>query len=430
MPHAAGLKLPPPRSWDDFEDMVADVVRKRWVTPHVSRNGRSGQGQAGVDVFGLARHLNQQYAGAQCKNVERLAVADVREAAELAESFVPTLCEFLIATTLPRDASLQTAVRVLNMQRLRDGKFPVEILFWDDVFQDLATDRPLLAKYFPDAVRLIEPDPQPRFDVQWIVDAAVTSIVEVPGAARDLYDFIDVLDLYDAEELEYLHAHAPADAALAREFNTTAFALSRDPVATQAWRASRRRARFDCGHSVGIMVTADEAEARSVKISFRFPDGFEVFRADSPPANAPAFDLPIHPRLASEQRYSDRLANLGMFTTYDLRMDLADARAFPSIRVARQVWLRAAGTTAEAHINVMPPRRPVSFAKDDAVIVVAAVPEGELRVDWTADSATSRAPQHGSLTVKVTRPPRPADLGRRGSYIGPALAVLSRRDGE
>ena len=57
MPSPTTTKLPIPKSWDEFEDIVADVLKLRWKNPHVTRNGRSGQRQHGVDICGTAAHL-------------------------------------------------------------------------------------------------------------------------------------------------------------------------------------------------------------------------------------------------------------------------------------------------------------------------------------------------------------------------------------
>src|SRR5689334_14175302 len=73
MPSPSTTKLPIPKSWDEFEDIVSDVLRVRWATPHVTRNGRSGQKQHGVDIYAIASHLGQRYAGAQCKHVDALS---------------------------------------------------------------------------------------------------------------------------------------------------------------------------------------------------------------------------------------------------------------------------------------------------------------------------------------------------------------------
>src|ERR1044071_9160136 len=107
MPSPTTTNLPLPKSWDEFEDIATDVLRARWATPHVTRNGRSGQAQHGVDIYGRATHLGQRYAGAQCKLVDSLSVRELEQIVKDADAFQPALAEFLVMTSVPRDAKLQ-----------------------------------------------------------------------------------------------------------------------------------------------------------------------------------------------------------------------------------------------------------------------------------------------------------------------------------
>ena len=46
------LQLPPPAIWQDFEKLCHVLWREIWNDPATQKNGRSGQPQHGVDVFG------------------------------------------------------------------------------------------------------------------------------------------------------------------------------------------------------------------------------------------------------------------------------------------------------------------------------------------------------------------------------------------
>ena len=95
--------------------------------PYVVRNGRSGQSQHGVDIYGKPVHLKgrgSEIAGAQCKRVEALTEKDIKNEIEQATEFKPSLEEYLLLTTLKRDANLQ---RVRTDSRLEINR--VEILF-------------------------------------------------------------------------------------------------------------------------------------------------------------------------------------------------------------------------------------------------------------------------------------------------------------
>jgi hypothetical protein len=58
MPNIPQTDLSPPQSWDEFEDIVADLYARLWGEPHVERYGRSGQAQQGVDIYSQPPHLD------------------------------------------------------------------------------------------------------------------------------------------------------------------------------------------------------------------------------------------------------------------------------------------------------------------------------------------------------------------------------------
>ncbi len=57
MPNPPTTNLPRPKSWDEFEDICADVLKYLWKDPYTVRHGRSGQKQDGVDIYGQPEHL-------------------------------------------------------------------------------------------------------------------------------------------------------------------------------------------------------------------------------------------------------------------------------------------------------------------------------------------------------------------------------------
>lgn len=147
MPTPTTTELPIPKSWDEFEDISADILKRMWRDPYVIRNGRSGQKQYGVDIYGRPVHLHGQgtkIAAAQCKRVISLTEQEIADEINSACSFTPLPEEFLILTTLKRDSELQTYVRTCTWKINR-----VEILFWDDISLFLSEFDELLKKDFP-----------------------------------------------------------------------------------------------------------------------------------------------------------------------------------------------------------------------------------------------------------------------------------------
>lgn len=151
MPSPATTNLPRPKSWDEFEDICADVLKRMWKDPYVTRNGRSGQAQNGVDTYGHPEHLGgqaaRQYAAAQCKATDALTLDTVEAEVKNAEGVKPKLTEYLIMTTAHRDANLQEEIRT------KTWPFRVQVMFWEDISLELSGHDDLLQKHFPGWMR-------------------------------------------------------------------------------------------------------------------------------------------------------------------------------------------------------------------------------------------------------------------------------------
>ena len=48
----SSIQLPPPSNWQDFEYLCQQLLAAILDDPQVQKNGRQGQSQYGVDVFG------------------------------------------------------------------------------------------------------------------------------------------------------------------------------------------------------------------------------------------------------------------------------------------------------------------------------------------------------------------------------------------
>lgn len=150
MPTPPFISFPPATPFEEFESMTRDGMALDWESPTLQKNGRPGQKQHGVDVFG-PDHLGRPVA-IQCKRYEgELKIATVTEEIGNAEDFVSEgkLNCLYIATTAPRDAKLQKAVRVLSEERVKQGKFAVGLLYWDDILRGLLRDPQVFKSHFP-----------------------------------------------------------------------------------------------------------------------------------------------------------------------------------------------------------------------------------------------------------------------------------------
>src|SRR5438105_893881 len=129
MPTHANLTLPPPPYWQEFEDMLLDLFKAVWKDPHAQKNGRPGQSQDGVDIYGRPEQKDT-WAGVQAKKKDQLAASIVTEKeleAEVnkAKQFRPELSEFILATTGQRDQRIQEKARLLTQAHKKEGLFSV-----------------------------------------------------------------------------------------------------------------------------------------------------------------------------------------------------------------------------------------------------------------------------------------------------------------
>jgi hypothetical protein len=103
---------PPPKTWQQFEELCADTYAADWADPTLQRYGRAGQSQHGIDI--VARHGSRSPVGLQCRKKSRWPVAslttrEVDDAVKDALKFKPKLRSFYILTTVPDDARLREA---------------------------------------------------------------------------------------------------------------------------------------------------------------------------------------------------------------------------------------------------------------------------------------------------------------------------------
>ncbi len=140
-------RWPPPNDSKAFESLCLDLWREIWLDSNAQKNGRSGQSQSGVDVFG---QNEKGWAGVQCKQKDGLLWSEVtreelEKEVEAAKKFTPKLASFILATTGPRDAKVQKRARELDDEHKQQDLFSVSVWAWEDVWHGLSA-RPDLLK--------------------------------------------------------------------------------------------------------------------------------------------------------------------------------------------------------------------------------------------------------------------------------------------
>jgi hypothetical protein len=141
----------PPRSWEQFEELCADVFQSAWRDPALVRHGRAGQRQHGVDI--VARNGAFYPIGLQCKKRKRwpetkVTPGEIDSEVANALSFKPELKAFYILTTAPDDTELLSHVRKINECHERKQLFEVVLLGWNEIVRRATLDQSVADKHF------------------------------------------------------------------------------------------------------------------------------------------------------------------------------------------------------------------------------------------------------------------------------------------
>ena len=135
------LQIFPPKNWQNFETLCWDLWRTIWNYPETQINGRQGQNQDGVDIYGRPDGGNE-WAGIQCKckdnfSKKTITQKELEKEVMKAKTFVPKLSKFIIATTGQRDAKIQDLSRKITDKHFKEGLFSVNVFFWEDIQEQL-----------------------------------------------------------------------------------------------------------------------------------------------------------------------------------------------------------------------------------------------------------------------------------------------------
>jgi hypothetical protein len=148
-------QIAPPKSWVDFEDLCHAIFRAEWNDPLSQKNGRSGQPQHGVDVFGSPNAVREVCHGVQCKGKDRNygrkpTLKELNEEIAKADGFTPPLEHWVFATSASKDEKLQQAARELSVARKARGLFTVTVLGWEDIQFLLSRHPNVVQDFYPE----------------------------------------------------------------------------------------------------------------------------------------------------------------------------------------------------------------------------------------------------------------------------------------
>jgi hypothetical protein len=138
--------MPPPTNWQDFQILIAEVARAKYVSNSVQEIGRQGQRQDGVDIY--ATDLLDKHIGIQCKETKRsgLSTTIIDEEADKASIFSPSLDLFIVATTQRIDVNIQNHVNQINNSR--KYQFKIQVWFWDDINREINRSQAVMSSCY------------------------------------------------------------------------------------------------------------------------------------------------------------------------------------------------------------------------------------------------------------------------------------------
>jgi len=127
-----------PLIWQDFESLCKILWGEIWgISDKIKKNGRLGQPQAGVDVYGVPKG-KIKYSAIQCKGKDDYSDAvitkkEIDTEIKNAKLFKPELETFIFATTANKDSVIEQYVREKDMESRADGGFEILIYCWEDI---------------------------------------------------------------------------------------------------------------------------------------------------------------------------------------------------------------------------------------------------------------------------------------------------------
>ena len=126
-----------PENWEDFESLCKKLWGEIWDCMEIKKNGRKGQSQNGVDVYGIPKGAKLYY-GIQCKGKDeyshkQLTKDEIEYEINLAKSFQPPLAKFYFATTANKDSKIEEYIRIKDLKNRQDDLFEVHLFSWEDI---------------------------------------------------------------------------------------------------------------------------------------------------------------------------------------------------------------------------------------------------------------------------------------------------------
>ena len=158
MTEFSSTSFPKPLNWQDFERHCRVLFEFILRDPNVQLNGRAGQSQNGVDIWGKRDGRADHWVGVQCKGKNddyhgTVTEKELRNEVEKARGFKPHLSEFILVTTAPDDAKIQEIARCITQENEATGKpMEVNVWGWGTLQSRISQSDSAIKAFYPDAL--------------------------------------------------------------------------------------------------------------------------------------------------------------------------------------------------------------------------------------------------------------------------------------
>tara|TARA_R110002050_G_scaffold157576_1_gene286187 strand:- start:419 stop:4906 length:4488 start_codon:yes stop_codon:yes gene_type:complete len=145
----------PLNNWQDFERFCHTLWGELLQDPNIQLNGRTGQEQHGVDVYGYSK--DGIFNCIQCKGKDgnlgkEVTEKELRDEVKKAKNFIPKPDIFILATTAPNDAKIQNVAREIEADNKKNGLFKVQVWGWDEICQRLVHSPKTLKQFYDEEI--------------------------------------------------------------------------------------------------------------------------------------------------------------------------------------------------------------------------------------------------------------------------------------
>lgn len=167
----APTQIKKPENWQDFEKLCKKLWGEEWkCKSSIRRNGRNGQNQSGVDIYGIPKG-EEKYFGIQCKGKDEnlggtLTKSEIDKEINNAKDFVPLLGNLIIATSANKDVEIERYIREKNIENIENGLFSIELACWGDIVDLLEEHRDTFNWYVNNCQYKDESDVSVTFEEQ------------------------------------------------------------------------------------------------------------------------------------------------------------------------------------------------------------------------------------------------------------------------